>query len=137
MTKDNMQRSRSGFEDKIKKWLEGNNISYEYESMRMPYSVERKYTPDFIFTKANGDYMLVEAKGYFTSADRSKMLAVSKQHPELDIRFLFQRASNKLNKNSDTSYADWADKYNFKWAEGVIPKAWLDELTRSPLHRRE
>ena len=52
------------------------------------------------------------------------MLLVKKQHPELDIRFVFVRASNKIYKGSKTSYAAWCERYDFIWAEGSIPTDW-------------
>ena len=62
--------------------------------------------------------------------DKSKTLL--QQHPDLDIRMLFQRASNKLSKKSKTSYADWCDKHGVVWAEGdTIPAAWLAEKSAS------
>ena len=54
-----------------------------------------------------------------------KHLLVKKQNPNFDIRFLFVNAKNKINKFSKTTYGEWCDKHNIKWAERVIPKIWL------------
>lgn len=68
----------------------------------------------------------MEAKGRLTKADRDKMLLVRICHPELDIRFVFQRGSNPLYTGSKTTYIDWAIKNNYKYADkGIIPDEWL------------
>ena len=55
------------------------------------------------------------------------MLAVKKQHPELDIRFIFQR-NNTLTKRSKTTYGDWCDKHGFLWCiYPHLPPEWFDE----------
>ncbi len=61
------------------------------------------------------------------------MRAVKEAHPELDIRFLFMKASSRLQgaqKRKDGTYmtcAEYADKYGFEYAEGVIPEGWFDK----------
>ena len=42
--------------------------------------------------------------------DRRKHLAIQKQHPELDIRFVFSNAQAKLYKGSKTRYSGWCEK---------------------------
>ena len=79
------------------------------------------YTPDF-YIPETGIY--VEAKGHLDKSDRMKMLLVKEQHPDLDIRFVFLRANNKIYKGSKTTYAQWATKHKFEWAEGSIPEEW-------------
>lgn len=116
---------RSGLEEGISKQLEDLGVPYEYETMKVEYLVNetRKYTPDFILP--NG--VIVESKGYFDAADRKKHLLIKEQRPDLDIRFVFTRATTKIRKGSKTSYGDWCDKYGFKWAVKIIPKEWIDE----------
>ena len=88
----------------------------------MSYSIDetRVYLPDFRL--ANG--IIVECKGRLTSADRKKMKLVKMQHPDKDIRLLFQ-FNNKLNPRSKTRYTDWAEKNGFVCAVGGVPDAWL------------
>ena len=62
------------------------------------------YTPDFVLF--NG--IIIETKGMFTAADRRKHLAIKKQHPKLDIRFVFENSRRKLRKGAKSSYADGA-----------------------------
>lgn len=95
--------------------------------------------PDILFME-NG--IIVEAKGYFQSKDRTKHKALREQYPDLDLRFLFEKAKTKLNKLRPTTYGDWCTKHGFKFADGdSIPQAWLDEpakplgLPRSILER--
>ena len=57
--------------------------------------------------------------------DRKKHLLIKKQHPDLDIRIVFQSAKGKIRKGSKTTYADFCDKHGIVWAEKEIPKSWL------------
>jgi hypothetical protein len=54
-------------------------------------------------------------------------LLIKEQHPNLDIRFLFQNANNKIRKGSKTTYAQWCEKNDIKWCEKIIPDTWLKE----------
>ena len=113
---------RSGFEGRVKKNLDKAGIGYEYEKDRIPYTSSHYYKPDF--TLSNG--VIVEAKGLFLPEDRKKHLLIQKQHPELDVRFLFQR-DQKISKTSKTKYSDWCNKHNFKYHIGEhIPKEWSE-----------
>lgn len=118
---------RSKFEDKISKNIPSiykDKVGYESESFE--YIVKHTYTPDFIITLEGGHKVYIEAKGYLSKDDRRKMLEVKKQNPDIDIRFLFQKASNKIGGRSKTSYGEWCDKNGFKWVEGEeIPLEWF------------
>jgi len=121
-----MKRSdfRSGLEYKVACQLDDLGVAYEYENLRVKYQRrESTYTPDFELP--NG--IIIEAKGRFTSSDRSKHLRIKEQHPELDIRFVFSNSNNKLNKNSSTTYAGWCERYGFRYSDKTIPKEWIDE----------
>jgi len=83
----------------------------------------RTYTPDFLLP--NG--IIVETKGRFTAEDRKKHLEIQKQHPTLDIRFVFTNSRAKIRKGSKTSYADWCSKNGFLYADKDVPQEWLDE----------
>ena len=114
---------KSGLERSTARHLETLGQPFEYESVEIPYWQERTYTPDFWLP--NG--ILVETKGWWKSADRTKHNLVRSQHPELDIRFVFQNARNKLARKSKTTYADYCSRKGWKWAEGRIPNSWLAE----------
>lgn len=113
---------RSGLERKVADLLSSLGVKYEYESKKVPYVLHCNYNPDFILT--NGIHL--ETKGHLSPDDRRKMLAVKKQNPDLDIRFVFQAPYNKISKGSKTTYAKWAEKHGFPWAHyHAIPKEWL------------
>lgn len=110
---------RSGFERTLDLQLKKSGVAYTYETLKIPYITEGVYNPDFILN--NG--IIIEAKGKLDESDRRKMIAVKKQHPELDIRFVFQVAKNKIVRGKQTN-AQWAEKNGFPWADGEIPEEW-------------
>lgn len=113
---------RSGGEENFKRYLDSKKVKYSYETLKIGYVPKpKKYTPDFIL--ANG--IVIEYKGRFLPEDRSKHLLVKEQHPELDIRFVFEQ-NHKLNKKSKTRYSDWCDKHGFKY---IIAKRVDGKLT--------
>lgn len=120
---------RSGLEERVAKELTEAGVGYEYESVKVKYDVHetRTYTPDFILKKG---YIIVETKGRFTTADRKKHLLIKRQHPKLDIRFVFQNSRAKLYKGAKSTYADWCDKHGFMYADKSIPEEWLNGTQR-------
>lgn len=118
---------RSGLEMDISSDLKSRSIEFTYESCKLDYVIpsrKARYTPDFIL--ANG--IIVESKGRFTAADRKKMLLVREANPGADIRFVFSNSSNRIAKNSKTTYADWCDKNGFLYADLTIPNSWLGNM---------
>ena len=114
---------RSKFELKLATYLANNKIKFEYEKDKFKYLPKiRTYNPDFYIPETD---IYIEAKGEFTTADRVKMVLVQQQHKDLDIRMVFMNAKNKIYKGSKTTYADWCDKHNYKWADKSIPIEWL------------
>jgi len=116
---------RSGLEEVVDGALKQRNIDGEYENHKIKYTVpatDHTYTPDFRLP--NG--IFVETKGRFVIDDRKKHVLIRKQHPELDIRFVFQNSKNKIRKGSPTTYADWCVKHGFIYADKTIPQEWLD-----------
>lgn len=120
---------RSGLEKKVKSYLKNRKIKFKYEPYSIPYTLEAKYTPDFVLIKRDGSGdMLIETKGFFKPSDRRKLLAVKRCNPDLDIRLVFQR-DNYLTKAKTSTYSDWARKHGFMYHVGEeIPKAWLKEV---------
>lgn len=118
------KRTRSTFEEKIKGDLTERGVAFQYEPLTIRYTPKpRTYKPDFVLP--NG--IIIETKGWFTSADRTKHLLIKEQRPDLDIRFVFQRAANLINPKSKTTYAMWCEQHGFKWAWGRIPEEWTKE----------
>lgn len=113
---------KSRWEEKVWKWLPKKKS--KYETLKLPYSTSRTYIPDFIIERPGYPDLILEAKGYLRPSDRSKMIQVKEAHPDLDIRFVFAY-NNKLNKNSKTTYVDWATKNGFPSSVGKIPNCWI------------
>lgn len=114
---------KSGLEIRVSDNLEELGVDFLYEAEKLPYTLHKKYIPDFIITTSKGNKVYIETKGHFPSEDRSKMLAVIKEHPDLDIRMVFVK-DNKITKVSKTTYSTWCDRHNIKYAFGLVPKVW-------------
>ena len=120
----------SGFEHRIAEQLTAAGLPEVFETVKIRFTqpaTARSYTPDFPLP--NG--VVVETKGVFDSADRVKHKLIKKEHPDLDIRFVFERSSTKLSKGSPTTYGAWCDKHGFLYADKTIPQAWIDEPPES------
>ena len=63
----------------------------------------------------------------FTAADRRKHLTIKRQHPKLDIRFVFENSRRKLRKGAKSTYGEWCYKYGFLYTSRVIPEEWTKE----------
>jgi hypothetical protein len=130
---------RSKFEDTIAEDLDERGIKYTYETWSYEYDEPLRknlarcsecgsrsllrtgwYTPDFFLE--NGT--IIETKGRFTAADRRKMVAIQRGHPNLDIKMLFMR-DNKIHKRSDTYYSDWCMENNYDFSIGEVKEEWL------------
>jgi len=117
---------KSGLEEVVAAQIAAAGLEVSYEAERLAFTPpvkERTYRPDFVLP--NG--ILIETKGRFVTADRQKHKFIKAQHPAIDLRFVFSRATNRLSKKSKTTYAMWCDKFGFQWATGLIPPAWLRE----------
>ena len=117
------KRYRSNFENNFATFLELNNVRYDYESEKIHFTPKtRVYTPDFHLL----DYdMFVETKGQFVASDRAKHLLIREQHPDIDIRFVFQNTQKKLYKGAKTTYSDWCKKHGFQYAQEELPRSWF------------
>lgn len=117
---------RSGLEEKVAEFLTSKGVKFTFETMKIPYvkpETKHTYSPDFILD--NG--IIIETKGRWLLDDRKKHILIRKQHPNLDIRILFQNANAKISKGSKTSYADFCEKHGIRYAHREIPVAWLKE----------
>lgn len=134
-------RFRSRLEKKVADQLDVAGVPYDYEGDWVHYTVparEAKYLPDFTIRNTQ---ILIEAKGRFGgfrsdssgAQERQKLILLKEQHPDLDIRIVFQDAKKPIYKGSKTTYAKWATDHGFTWADkGIVPPAWLKELKKSP-----
>ena len=113
---------KSGLEEKVSDLLCELGVDYEYEGCSFTYTIEHKYTPDFVLP--NG--VILETKGYWDPADRRKIRQVIADNPEIDLRMIFQDPYKKISKKSKTTYAKWCQRYGIKWcAFHTIPIDWL------------
>ena len=112
---------RSKFEAGIAASLNQRRVPFKYEGLTLDYIIEAKYKPDFILP--NG--VIVEAKGFFRPEDRRKMLAVKKQHPDLDIRLCFLNGNEKISRaKKSITYGQWATRHGFQWSSRFVPNSW-------------
>ena len=101
-------------------------FDFSYESEILPYTIEGNYKPDFIINVPDKNKKIyVECKGYLDEPTKRKMLAVRRSHPDLDIRFLFQK-DNKI-RGGKMRYTEWAFRNNFDDAHvgTSVPVEWL------------
>ena len=128
-------RYRSRFERRIAEQLKTKGVKYWYEPIRIPYEWRgetRHYIPDFGVKTKEGKRVLLEAKGYMDERASWKMVAVKRQHPELDIRFIFQSASTKVGSKQSqrrrklNTGPEWAGWRGFPWAVEKVPDEWIE-----------
>jgi len=109
---------RNNFEKRIYKELNKYKVPVEYEPERIPYT--SYYIPDFVvFSKKTKKKIYIETKGYLRPEDKTKLRAVKKQYPDMDIRIVFYESRKKSLK--------WAEKNKFPYSIHSVPKEWLDE----------
>jgi len=115
---------RSKFEVSVAADLGKRKVDFQYEKVSFDYVPKiRNYTPDFYLPESK---IYIETKGRLTTNDRVKHLLIKDQYPDLDIRFVFVNANNKISRTSKTTYANWCDRHKFLWAESLVPMEWLN-----------
>jgi hypothetical protein len=109
---------KSKTEGRVAKKLRNLRQDFKYESLELPYVVNKTYTPDFVILP---DGPIIEVKGVLLKADRSKMKHVREQYPDLDIRFIFmhepgrQSTAHKKCPGIKMTHAEWAEANGFLW----------------------
>ena len=132
----------SNYEFKVAKYMEENEIEFDYEPEKINYIYPIKaglcsncgsehvgrraiYTPDF---RINSSGVWVETKGKWDSKGRTKILAVLDTSGSIDrdnFRMLFMY-NNWITKAHKLTYMDWCEKHNIIAAVGTsIPEEWL------------
>jgi len=113
---------RSKLEKNLADLMTELGVSYEYESTQIAYTISHNYCPDFVLP----NHVILEAKGYWSPADRRKLLAVKRDNPDLDLRMVFQAPFNTISKKSKTTYAQYCERHGIPWSSYVnIPLDWL------------
>jgi hypothetical protein len=126
-----VNKYKNKFEIVTGEFLTKKKLKFEYETEKLEYTITSNYIPDFIVTTKSGKKIYIETKGNGRSWDgaaRRKLVAVKKQHPDLDIRLVFWSdgkfgASRK--DGTRQTQSSWAEKNGFPWAIREIPNAWL------------
>lgn len=119
--------TRSGLEREILEDLVFKDVTFDYESLKLKWHSEHIYTPDFVITTRSRKKIVIEAKGFFRPSDRMKIRAIKEQHPDIDLRFVFENPHRTISKKSSTTYARWCEKKDIPWARYKVPQEWLDE----------
>ncbi len=108
------KKRRSKLELKFEEIIKEFDVAYNYEVTKIPYTIpesNHNYTVDWTFI--NG--LLVETKGYLSDhKERYKYVLLKQQHPDLDLRFVFDNP-NKLCGGTKMTHAKWAEKYGFAY----------------------
>jgi len=111
--KSKLGNFRSEFEKDVAKQLQP--FGFSYEPFQVPYRIERKYTPDFVY-ELNGRTYLIECKGFFRAGDTQKYRAISKCLPEAqELIFVLMKPSQKVSKSTKLTMAEWCDKHEILW----------------------
>ncbi len=105
---------RSNLEIKLAGILNDLDVPWSYEVTKIPYTIpESKHNYTVDFTVMNG--ILIEGKGYLSDhKERYKYVLLKEQHPDLDLRFVFDNPV-KLCGGTKMTHAKWAEKYGFKY----------------------
>lgn len=97
---------RSGLEEKFHKQVP----NALFEPFDLPYTVYRKYIPDFVL-----DNILIECKGFFRVGDTQKYKAIRDSiKGKYELIFVFTDSKKKLRKGSKMTLGQWCDKEGFK-----------------------
>jgi len=108
------RKRRSKLELKFEEILKESKCDYTYETKILPYTVPEsahKYNVDF--SLSNG--IQVEVKGWLSDhQERQKYVLVKQQHPEVDLRFVFDNI-NKLCGGTKYSHKTWCEKNGFQY----------------------
>lgn len=125
---------KSVLEYRIAVLLWENKVKFTYETEKWRYGAgvyqgkcadckstavvsQRIYTPDFFLPYG----VVLECKGNFTPALRTKMLEIREANPDRDLRFVFQR-DNWLTKKHANRYSDWCKQQGFLYYINDIPE---------------
>lgn len=108
------KKRRSKLELKFEEILKGLEVEYGYEITKIPYTIpESKHTYTVDWSLSTG--LLLETKGYLSDySERKKYELIKQQHPEIDIRFVFDNP-NKLCGGTKQTHGAWATKNGFKF----------------------
>jgi hypothetical protein len=111
---------KSGFEEDF----HAKYPQLEYEQDKIKYKTDHTYTPDWKIRENT----YIETKGYWNGAGRAKTLRVLQQNPDIILYLVFMNPNNKLNRRSNTTYAEFCDEHGIPWATiDTIPEEWFKD----------
>lgn len=113
---------KSGLEREFAALANNQGLKFEYEPTSFPYSRPSHYIPDWKIA----ENVYIETKGWLAPFQRANLIAFKEQYPQVRILLLFGNADNRLNARSKTTYAQWAERHGFEWADfrDGIPAQW-------------
>ena len=100
---------RSGLEKDLSEKLDG---QYKFEPYDLPYTVHKKYLPDFVH---EDKAILIECKGFFRVGDTQKYTAIRDSMPEWELVFVLSNPSKKVRKGGKITMGEWCDKEGILW----------------------
>jgi len=103
---------KSGLEKRFAELCLKNGVKAKYEAKTFEFVKRAHYKPDWEITPT----LYVETKGYFSPSNRGNLLSFREQHPDVEIFLVFSQPNNKLSSKSKTTYAEWCDQHDFRWA---------------------
>lgn len=117
---------KSWLEVEVADVLEAMGAPVDYEPDRLYYTIPESlhsYRPDFKLR----ENVYIESKGILDLASRKKLIYFKKSNPHVTIYLLFECSTNKIKAGAKQSYADWAVKNGFEYADWRygIPNHWI------------
>jgi len=76
---------KSSWEAKVSKFLDLNNIKWNYEEKEFILSETESYRPDFFIYENNSFVKLIEVKGYFREENKIKFQKFKQKYPEIQV----------------------------------------------------
>jgi len=125
--KSKLGNFRSEFEKDVAKQLQP--FGFTYESCQVPYRIERKYTPDFVYENGGTTYY-IECKGYFRAGDTQKYRSISNcLGSNQKLIFVLMKPNQKVSKSTRNTMAQWCDKNNILWYDLNTLKELVDYVS--------
>lgn len=112
-SKGKLEGFRSEFEKDVAQKLQPSGFSYE--PTQIPYTVPRKYTPDFMYNEGETTYY-IECKGFFRAGDTQKYKAIKDSLSWTEeLIFVLMKPNQRVNKATKLTMCQWCDKHSIKW----------------------
>ena len=110
-----MKRTKNKYRSALEKEFskEVKRKGFTYEPYDVPYTVYRKYKPDFVHEEKK---VMVEVKGFFRVGDTLKYKSIRDTILEdnWELVFLLSNPNKKVRKGGKITMGQWCDKEGFK-----------------------